>query len=413
MRFVQQLLLLSLLSLGNQVEIIFPKLASPLFSAWNFNSHSTASSSSSTSSSSQAPPFQEEDCAGCTQNKISLLATDPILTELRVEYVKQQILKKLRLSRPPEISMPLSTLPKPLINGRVLELRPGSPLEPEKSAADSFYGKTDQIVVFPNEGIADSNHLTGFNPAACFIFYLPNEMQFVDVTSAQLWFYKEYDENDDLNQTFVLSELDHWDLDENFEKNTIMAIFETDIGEGWVKADVSFTLKKWVQELRLNHTIQIACSTCSIDRDTAPVSVEQTLKPFLVMHTSPLPQKNRPKRNSNCLPEMKECCRDELYINFEDIGWSDWILHPTGYHAYFCRGSCSSAASLTISGSPYNNVIRRLFTKNGNTVHRKNEIVPCCSPTQLSAIQLLYVDSNNTITQKTLPNMVVEACGCM
>lgn len=83
-------------------------------------------------------------------------------------------------------------------------------------------------------GIADSkkcrqrsNHLT-----ACFTFYLPNEMQFVDVTSAQLWFYKEYDENDDRNQTFVLSELDHWDLYGNFEKNMIMAIFETDIRGG-------------------------------------------------------------------------------------------------------------------------------------------------------------------------------------
>jgi len=56
-------------------------------------------------------------------------------------------------------------------------------------------------------------------------------MQYVDVTSAQLWFYKEWDENDDeLNQTFVLSELDHWDLGGSFEKNTVMAILETDIG---------------------------------------------------------------------------------------------------------------------------------------------------------------------------------------
>ncbi|KAK1137609.1 hypothetical protein K0M31_002109 [Melipona bicolor] len=408
------LVLFSFLLLDNQVKAIWPKVPNPFpYIWWGYNPRSSSSTSSSSSSS-------EEHCVECTQNKIGLLtATDPILTELRVEYVKQQILKKLRLSKPPEISMPLSTLPKPLINGRVLELRPGAPLEPEKSV-DSFYGKTDQIVVFPNEGIANSkqcqqtsNHLTGFNPAACFMFYLPNEMRFVDVTSAQLWFYKEYDENDDLNQTFVLSELDHWDLSGNFEKNMIMAIFETDIGEGWVKSDVTFTLKKWVEDFRLDHAIQIACSTCSMDRDTAPVSVKQTLKPFLVIYTSPLPQKNRPKRNSNCLPEMKECCRDELYINFKDIGWSDWILHPSGYHAYFCRGSCSSAASLTISGSAYNNVIRRLLTKNGNTVRRKNEIVPCCSPTQLSPIQLLYVDSNNTITQKTLPNMVVEACGCM
>lgn len=124
-----------------------------------------------------------------------------------------------------------------------------------------------------------------------------------------------------------------------------------------MKTDVGFTLKKWVKAHRPNHAMQIACSTCSIVRDTAPVSIEQTLKPFLVIHTSPLPQKNRPKRNSNCLPEMKECCRDELYINFEDIGWNDWILHPSGYHAYFCRGSCSTSAALTMSSSPYNNVI--------------------------------------------------------
>ncbi|KOC59355.1 Growth/differentiation factor 8 [Habropoda laboriosa] len=421
MRLVDQLLLLSLLlSLGNQVEAIWPKVTNPLSSVlWNFYSRST----NPTPASSALSSFEEDDCVGCAQNKVSLLATDTILTEIRVEYVKQQILKKLRLSKPPEISMPISTLPMPLINGRVLELRPGAPLEPERSV-DSFYGKTDQIVVFPNEGIADSkkcqqksNHMTGFRQiSACFTFYLPNEMQFVDVTTAQLWFYKGYDDNDDMNQTFVLSELDHWDLSGNFEKNTIMAIFETDIGEGWVKTDVSFTLNKWVRELRLNHSIQIACSTCSIDRVTAPVSVEQTLKPFLVIHTSPLPQKNRPKRNSNCLPEMTECCRDELYINFEDIGWSQWILHPRGYHAYFCRGSCSSVASLTVSSSPYNNVIIKLLNNKhaaGNAMHGKNEIVPCCSPTQLSPIQLLYVDTNNTITQKTLPNMVVEACGCM
>lgn len=116
-------------------------------------------------------------------------------------------------------------------------------------------------------------------------------------------------------------------------------------------------VKKWIGRHRLNHAIQIACTTCSTDRDRAPVSVEQTLKPFLVIHTEPLPQRNRPKRHSNCLPEMTECCRDELYINFRDIGWSDWILHPSGYHAYFCRGSCSTATSLTISGSQYNNVI--------------------------------------------------------
>lgn len=404
------LYLLPTLSIGTD----WPKVSNPLMTVWKSLYPQPTQTTTTSSVEPNVAGVGGGGCLDCTQNKVVVNDQNPIQTVLRVEYVKQQILKKLRLSKPPDVSISLSTLPKPLINGNVLELRPGSPLEPEKSA-ESFYGKTDQIVVFPNEGIADSkkcrqssNHLTGFSPAACFTFYLSNEMQYVDVTSAELWFYKEYDENDDLNQTFVLSELDHWDKGERFEKNTMMAIFNTDIGEGWVKTDVGFTVKKWVEKHQLNHAMQIACSTCSIDRDTAPVSIEQTLKPFLVIHTSPLPQENRLKRNSNCSPEMKECCRDELFIDFQDIGWGDWILHPSGYHAYFCRGSCTSVASLTLSGSHYNNVIRKW-----NLVHHEKEIVPCCSPTQFSPMQLLYIDSNSTIKQKTLPNMVVEACGCM
>ena len=95
-----------------------------------------------------------EECSDCEQNRVASTTSidpDPILTELRVEYVKQQILKKLRLSKPPEVSISLSTLPKPLINGHVLELRLEAPLEPEKQE-ESFYGKTDDVVIFPNEG---------------------------------------------------------------------------------------------------------------------------------------------------------------------------------------------------------------------------------------------------------------------
>lgn len=87
---------------------------------------------------------KENNCAGCAQNKVNVIESDP-LTELRVEYVKQQILKKLRLSKPPEVSMPLSTLPKPLINGNVLRSDLERPME-------NFYGKTNQVVVFPSEG---------------------------------------------------------------------------------------------------------------------------------------------------------------------------------------------------------------------------------------------------------------------
>lgn len=59
---------------------------------------------------------------------------------------------------------------------------------------------------------------------------------------------------------------------------------------------------------------------------------------------------------------------------------------------------------------------QRLMHSQNNAPHNKEkklELVPCCTATQFSSLDLLYVESNTTATRKTLPNMVVEACGCM
>lgn len=66
--------------------------------------------------------------------------------------------------------------------------------------------------------------------------------------------------------------------------------------------------------------------------------------------------------------------------------------------------------------------IRQFFTQNtqnmlrNHSSHNKEksfELVPCCTATQFSSLQLFYMENNSTATRKTLPNMVVEACGCM
>jgi hypothetical protein len=71
------------------------------------------------------------------------------ITALRIELIKEQILKKLRLKGPPSVSMPLSTLPKPLSNGAILHK--SNKLESNRDVED-FYGTTDQIILFPQEG---------------------------------------------------------------------------------------------------------------------------------------------------------------------------------------------------------------------------------------------------------------------
>lgn len=47
-----------------------------------------------------------------------------------------------------------------------------------------------------------------------------------------------------------------------------------------------------------------------------------------------------------------------------------------------------------------------------DTKDKKLELVPCCTATRYSSLQIFYLDDNKTATQVTLPNMIVESCGC-
>ncbi|XP_021937532.1 growth/differentiation factor 8 [Zootermopsis nevadensis] len=357
-----------------------------------------------------SPESLRSNCPGCGARRVFQESNMEKyeITALRIEIIKQQILKKLRLKEPPSVSMPLSTLPKPLSNGTVLHK--SNKLESDADM-DDFYGTTDQVILFPQE---DGVRCTpaSLNPATCFTFKLPAELQAEDVTTVEFWFYKERDQRDSHNQTFVVSEVAHWDLNQSVQKSKLLVIHETDVKAGWVKIDLLWTVKNWLEYQELTHAIHIACKTCAMEITKSPVSLESEHKPFIIISTNAMKKNQLQKRNINCHPGVSECCRENLYISFADIGWDEWILQPSGYHAYFCRGSCNNAASITQSGAHHSSLIQRLLYLHSSSA-RQLELVPCCSPTKLSSLQMLYVDNNQTITHATLPNMVVEACGCM
>ncbi|XP_034252033.1 growth/differentiation factor 8-like [Thrips palmi] len=327
------------------------------------------------------------------------------LTALRIEFVKQQILKKLGLKEPPVVARPASNMPKPLaLAGLAL------PTRHREETTEDFYGRTDQVILFPTDqgvplGQCPGSAGSAATGSSCFVFKLPGDVQAVEVTRAELWLYRRpLDQDLDLdaggaaNASLNVSEVANWDMDESFQRRNHLAAEPVTDGEGWVKIDLARSVRDWFE---FNELVKM------VEATGVPVAAEEPYKPFLVIATDPVSKVRRPKRNARCVPGQAECCRDNLYVSFKDIGWDDWILQPLGYEAYFCRGSCTTAASLTISGSSHNAVIRRLMQTG-----KKLDLVPCCTPTKYSEISLLYINNNNTFIQKTLPNMVVEACGC-
>lgn len=81
-----------------------------------------------------------------TQNEMKVAESK--IAALRIEFIKNQILKKLRLKERPLISV--GELPKPLIVDD--EYGIFSRDDEEFPNVSDYYGKTQQVVIFPNKG---------------------------------------------------------------------------------------------------------------------------------------------------------------------------------------------------------------------------------------------------------------------
>ena len=101
------------------------------------------------------------------------------------------------------------------------------------------------------------------------------------------------------------------------------------------------------------------------------------------------------------------CRRRPLYVSFEDVGWQDWIIAPQGYEAYYCVGECPNVLGDNMNTTNHAIVQTLVHSVNPQMVPR-----PCCVPTELSQISLLYIEDNGGSTLKSYTDMVVDACGC-
>ncbi|PRD32471.1 UNVERIFIED_CONTAM: Bone morphogenetic protein 3 [Trichonephila clavipes] len=100
--------------------------------------------------------------------------------------------------------------------------------------------------------------------------------------------------------------------------------------------------------------------------------------------------------------------RHELRVDFEKLGWSTWIISPKWYDAYFCAGAC--AFPLGQNQRPTNHATVQ------SIVHELSLTAgvgaPCCVPTELHSISLLYFDEHMNVVLKQYDDMVAAGCGC-
>nr|AAC47555.1 decapentaplegic protein [Drosophila virilis] len=115
----------------------------------------------------------------------------------------------------------------------------------------------------------------------------------------------------------------------------------------------------------------------------------------------------RHQRRSRRKNNEDNCRRHSLYVDFQDVGWSDWIVAPPGYDAYYCHGKCQFPLADHLNSTNHAVVQTLVNNLNPGKVPKA-----CCVPTQLEGISMLYLNDQRTVVLKNYQDMTVVGCGC-
>ena len=207
-------------------------------------------------------------------------------------------------------------------------------------------------------------------------------------------------------------------------------IRDSDSAKKWFSFDVLPAVERWISDPSTNLGLCVTISHINGSRirsegdvvvknlDAGPILVTYSndMKEGVETKRSERVKSERVKRASGSGERHRKhrrkgrrdfCRRHPLYVDFSDVGWTDWIVAPPGYQAYFCSGECPYPLDDHLNTTNHA-IVQTLVNSVSPTLVPRS----CCIPTELSAISMLYVDENDKVVLKSYQDMVVEGCGC-
>ncbi|KAF7687569.1 hypothetical protein HF521_014797 [Silurus meridionalis] len=100
------------------------------------------------------------------------------------------------------------------------------------------------------------------------------------------------------------------------------------------------------------------------------------------------------------------CRRVDMWVDFDQIGWNEWIVHPKRYNAYRCEGDCPVPLDETFK--PTNHAYMQSLLK---LYHPERVTCASCAPTRLSSLSMLYYEGDDVVLRHH-EDMIVDECGC-
>ncbi|CAG08288.1 unnamed protein product [Tetraodon nigroviridis] len=364
------------------------------------------------------------------------------IRSLRLNAIKSQILSKLRMKEAPNISRDTvqQLLPKAPPLQQLLDQYDvlGDDNRDVAAEEDDEHATTETIMVMAAEPASVVQ--VNAQPKCCF-FAFTQKFQASRLVRAQLWVHLRAA----TEATTVFLQISRLMPATDGSRHIRIRSLKLDVKAGlssWQSIDVKQVLSVWLRQPETNWGIEINAFD-SRGRDLAVTSAQpgdeglgaeqlwpvsrrlnrpgftaepdvgqhldpdssQNLgadgwmtktctQPFMEVKISEGPRRLRRDLGLDCdenSPESR-CCRYPLTVDFEDFGW-DWIIAPKRYKANYCSGECEY---MHLQKYPHTHLV--------NKANPRGTAGPCCTPTKMSPINMLYFNQEEQIIYGKIPS---------
>ncbi|KAK7111220.1 nodal homolog [Littorina saxatilis] len=105
-------------------------------------------------------------------------------------------------------------------------------------------------------------------------------------------------------------------------------------------------------------------------------------------------------------PKHEKCQMYDFEVDFDFIGWGQWIIHPKHFNARFCYGECPSPVDIKFK--PTNHAMLQTLMR-----QKRPRLAPpaCCVPIRLKPLSMLYFEYDEIVVRHH-ENMIADECGC-
>lgn len=325
---------------------------------------------------------------------------------IRLNAIKEQILSKLRLKAPPNITN--KTLPK--IN-HFMELKKKIDSQHSNATNDAT---THRVINFPSPLPAEKN----FTLRGVCYFTFQSEVMSVRIVNATLWFFVRAPTLPQKQTTTILlvnklvpsnskSGPNNLKKQMVFTKKVYYSSLKANkaLNGSWFNVEVKSLVDEWLKKPESNLGLQLEI----FDGSGNPLSVtdyDEENRPFVELETQESGTsraKRTPERDCDEQSPEERCCRYPLEVDFEEFGW-EWVIAPKVYKAHYCSGECPF---VFLPLYPHTHITQQAADR-----HQRLTSGPCCTPAKMSPISMLYFDERGNIIYGTLSDMVVDRCGC-